>query len=139
MGDILFICPACSKRLAAPDTGAGKKCRCFDCQAEVKIPDGGMAFSCPTCHHQLLAPSRYSGLPFTCPECNTALSIPAFESPRAAVATSVQWQADGLKFNCGSCNQRLNVPDAMLGKSIRCPACQMRIQLPAKRPVRISI
>jgi phage FluMu protein Com len=35
---------------------------------------------------------------------------------------------------CPSCNSKLNAPDAAAGKRVKCPKCQVLMELPAPEP-----
>lgn len=117
-------CPACAKRLKAPDQLAGHRVKCPACKATVEIPSLEKSSShkagpakttssgestavrivqCPSCERKLKIPVELAGRSVACPACKTSLRIPAPSSTPLATELA--------RAPLPSESSRQNVPD----------------------------
>jgi predicted RNA-binding Zn-ribbon protein involved in translation (DUF1610 family) len=89
MSDILFQCPACSKRLAVSTLGIGKVFPCPDCQERVPAPEPALHFKCPACGYRLCAATELIGTLLMCPDCSVEIQVPTQTSNDAIDVTRI--------------------------------------------------
>jgi hypothetical protein len=64
MSDILFISPACEKRMTVDEEAAGRQCACVDCEQKISVPAQalGCTIACPVCQGSISLPPPIRGI-----------------------------------------------------------------------------
>ena len=86
---------------------------------------------CPQCSKNLVVRPELFGKQVKCPGCAQTLKIPAPKqpAPKQPSPTVPTTQPDSLTIAC-RCSKKLRVPATARGKKVKCPSCQVTLQIP---------
>lgn len=116
---IRLQCSACNKTLQVADTAAGKKARCPSCQTLNDVP----AATTP---------------PSPSPVASTPKPTPASSNTAGAKSSGGAANASGkpetMLVACSSCGKASRVMKSSAGKTVLCPHCKGKINVPGGKP-----
>ena len=152
-----FQCKKCRSPMKTPDSAAGKKGRCVDCETVMVIPhpppvsgdwhdfDESRIF---LVQHSTAATMRdgVDALRFHCLRCTKGLWLPVDKthkkvecsgcgilmrlSNNATAGTGLPGMGERIRFQCPHCQHTVQVDSQLANQTGQCPECQAAIEIP---------
>lgn len=127
---ISFQCSKCQARMTVPDSLAGKRGKCKNCQTPMVVPTPSAPQAVKTGGPAPLPPPPPPKKAEAPVEDIESLALEALADPKEEVR-----QPQEIEFECPQCSESVKVPLEMAGKRMPCPSCRriVPVPVPAKK------
>lgn len=91
-------------------------------------------FLCPSCGSSASAPDECVGFSTKCRSCRQPLTVPKassnLELTQSQSKVSESNQTRFLTMTCPACRSKIRAPEALAGKTVKCPGCSASAKIP---------